>query len=68
MVSLFLPLLNISLVTSTNCITGSLGEIQLPLYLKADEVNIGGHKKGKGIGELLERKSIVVPNMTVLRR
>jgi hypothetical protein len=57
MVSLFLPLLNISLATSTNCITGSLGEIQLPLYLKADEVNIGGHQKGKGIGNCWREKA-----------
>jgi hypothetical protein len=57
MVSLFLPLLNISLATSTNCITSSLGEIQLPLYLKADEVNIGGHQKGKGIGNCWREKA-----------
>jgi hypothetical protein len=35
--------------------------------LRGDERNIGGHKKMRGIGELLEQeKSIIVPNMIVL--
>jgi hypothetical protein len=32
-----------------------LGELYLPLSLRGDEENIGGHKKKeRGIGELLE--------------
>jgi hypothetical protein len=27
-----------------------LGEIQLPLYLRGDEGNIGDHKKGEALG------------------
>jgi hypothetical protein len=35
-----------------------LGELYLPLSLRGDEGNIGGHqKKGRGIGELLEMLS-----------
>jgi hypothetical protein len=46
----------------------SLRELYLPLSLRGDEKNIGGHKKkGRGIGELLEQeKSMASPNMTVL--
>jgi hypothetical protein len=41
--------------------------LYLPLSLRGDEENIGGHKK-RGIGKLLEQeKSIAVPNMIVLR-
>ena len=45
-----------------------LEELYLPLSLRRDEKNIGGHKKkGRGIEELLEQeKSIDVPNMTIL--
>jgi hypothetical protein len=39
-----------------------LGELYLPFSLRGDAGNIGGHKKKRGIGELLEQeKSIVVP-------
>jgi hypothetical protein len=39
-----------------------LGELYLPFSLRGDEGNIGGHKKRRDIGELLEQeKSIVVP-------
>jgi hypothetical protein len=31
-----------------------LGELYLPLSLRGDEENIGGHKKERGIGKLLE--------------
>jgi hypothetical protein len=44
-----------------------LGKLYLPLSLREDKGNIGGHqKKRRGIVELLEQeKNIVVPNMTV---
>jgi hypothetical protein len=39
-----------------------VGELYLPFSLREDEENIGGHKKRRGIGELLQQeKSIVVP-------
>jgi hypothetical protein len=34
-----------------------LGELYLP-PLRGDEKNIGGHKKKRGIGELLEQEKI----------
>jgi hypothetical protein len=35
--------------------------LYLPLSLRGDEENIGGHKKWRGIGKLLEQeKNIVV--------
>jgi hypothetical protein len=44
-----------------------LGELYLSLSLRGDEKNIDGHKKRRGIGELLEQeKYIGVPNMIVL--
>jgi hypothetical protein len=33
-----------------------LGEMQLPLHLRGDGVFFGGHKKGRAIGGLLEKK------------
>jgi hypothetical protein len=47
-----------------------LGELYLPLSLREDEGNIGGHKK---MEEVLrncwsKKKSIVIPNMTVLQK
>jgi hypothetical protein len=35
-----------------------LGELYLPLSLRGDEENIGGHQKTRGIGELLEQEKI----------
>ena len=43
-----------------------LGELYLSLPLRRDEGNIEGHKKGRSIGELLEKKNIAVSNITVL--
>jgi hypothetical protein len=33
-----------------------LGELYLPLCLRRYDGNIGGHKKERGIGKLLEKK------------
>jgi hypothetical protein len=45
-----------------------LEELYLPLSLRGDEGNIGGHqKKERGIEKLLEqRKNITILNITVL--
>jgi hypothetical protein len=44
-----------------------LGELYLPLSLRGDEKNIGGHKKWRGIGKLLKQeKNIVVSNMILV--
>jgi hypothetical protein len=44
-----------------------LGELYLSFSLRGDKGNISGHKKGRGIEELLEKeKNIAIPNITVL--